>query len=219
MREFVFSQVFWQLIMATRWTILLGLIAFIGGGIFGLFFTFMRISTFRPVMWFSKIYISIFQGTPLLMQLFVIFFGLPLLIGKDISPWASAGIAFTAFTSAYFAEIWRGCVQAIPKEQWEAGASIGLSYLQQVWYVIIPQAVKIAIPPTVGFSVQVIKNTSLTSIIGFIELTRTAQALNNVTFKPFVIFGMICFIYFSLNYPLSILSKRLEAKLHVAGRN
>ncbi|HSQ26651.1 MAG TPA: amino acid ABC transporter permease, partial [Anaerolineales bacterium] len=122
------------------------------------------------------------------------------------------------YTSAYLSDIWRGSVESIPKAQWEAGTSLGLSWLQQFRYVILPQAVKVSIPPTIGFAVQVIKNTSLTSIIGYVELTRQGQILNNVTFRPFIIFSMIGVIYFVVCYPLSVYSKRLELKLTVESR-
>ncbi len=98
--------------------------------------------------------------------------------------------------SAYLADIWRGSIESIPFAQWESGTSLGLSWLDQFRFVILPQAIKVSIPPTIGFLVQVIKNTSLTSIIGYVELTRRGQILNNVTFEPFLIFTMVGVIYF-----------------------
>ncbi len=142
----------------------------------------------------------------------------PILLGFDVPAFVSASIALIAYTTAYLADIWRGSIESIPKAQWEAGTSLGLSWIQQFRYVILPQAIKVSIPPTIGFAVQVIKNTSLTSIIGFVELTRQGQILNNVTFRPFVIFTMVGVIYFVVCYPLSIYSKRLEAKLTVETR-
>jgi polar amino acid transport system permease protein len=213
MREFNFLEVFTTLLLATQWTIVLSLIAFIGGGILGLLLTMMRISKNRFARGASSFYISFVQGTPLLMQLFIIFFGIPILLGFDVPAFLSASIALIAYAAAYLADIWRGSVESIPKAQWEAGTSLGLSWLQQFRYVILPQAVKVSIPPTIGFAVQVIKNTSLTSIIGYVELTRQGQILNNVTFRPFAIFTMIGVIYFAICYPLSLYSKRLEAKL------
>lgn len=152
------------------------------------------------------------------MQLFVAFFGLAI-FGIEVSAWLAAAVALIAWTSAFLGEIWRGCIQAIPKTQWEASASLALGFTQQVRYVIFPQAFKIAIPPTVGFLVQVIKGTSLASVIGFIELTRAGTALNNVTFRPFLVFLIIGMIYFSLCYPLSVYSRKMERKLSVAGAN
>lgn len=215
LRQFTLGDIFLQLLIATQWTVYLSAVAFVGGGLVGLGFMVLRVMPFAPANWLARAYIQFIQGTPLLMQLFVVFFGISL-FGVDVSAWMAASVALIAFTSAFLAEIWRGCVQAIPKPQWEASAALGLGWLQQFRYVIVPQAVRIAIPPTVGFSVQVIKGTSLASIIGFIELTRAATALNNVTFRPFVVFLFVAAIYFSLCYPLTTWSRLLERRLNVA---
>lgn len=199
-----------------KWTLALSLIAFVLGGGVGLLILFARITHNRIVQALAKGYIEVFQGTPLLMQLFIVFFGLSL-IGIDISPWFAAAIGLTLFTSAYLAEIWRGCVESVPKGQWEASTSLALSYPQQMRYVILPQALRIAIPPTVGFSVQVVKGTAVTSIIGFAELTKTGSMLANATFQPFLVFGLVAVGYFMLCFPLSLYAKRLERKFHVAG--
>lgn len=218
MIEFDSLQVFYALLKAVQWTIVLSLIAFIGGGIVGLLLTMMRISSNVIIRSIAQFYIAFFQGTPLLMQLFLIFFGIPILLGFDVPALASASVALIFYASAYLADIWRGGVESISRTQWEAGAALGLSWLDQFRFVILPQAVKVSIPPTIGFLVQVIKNTSLTSIIGYVELTRRGQMLNNIYFKPFLIFAMVGFIYFVVCYPLSIYSKRLEAQLTVEAR-
>lgn len=213
MQEFDFANTLTMLLGAARWTLMLSAIAFTFGGAVGLLVMVMRISPVRPLRWISRLYIEFFQGTPLLVQLFLIFFGLPILIGYNISPLLSAGIALTIYTSAFLADIWRGCVEAIPRGQWEGSAALGLGFLQQLWHVILPQAIKISIPPSIGFLVQVVKNTSLTAIIGYVELTRQGQILNNVTFRPFTIFLMVGAIYFVICFPLSRYSKTLESKL------
>ena len=218
MTEFNFFQVLLALVKALQWTLILSLIAFAGGGIFGLLLTMMRISDNVILKRIAQFYIAFFQGTPLLMQLFLIFFGIPIVLGFDVSAIIVASIAMTFYASAYLADIWRGSVQAIPVTQWEAAKSLGLSWLEQFRLIILPQAVKISIPPTIGFLVQVIKNTSLTSIIGFTELTWRGQILNNVTFNPFLIFTMVGVIYFIVCYPLSLYSQRLETKLTIESR-
>ncbi|KAA3664100.1 MAG: amino acid ABC transporter permease [Chloroflexi bacterium] len=218
MTEFKFYEVLFALVKALQWTVILSLIAFTGGGIIGMLLTMMRISKNKIIKSIAQFYISFFQGTPLLMQLFLIFFGIPIVLGFDVPAIVSASVALIFYASAYLADIWRGSVESIPRTQWEAGTALGLSWLEQFRFVILPQAVKISIPPTVGFLVQVIKNTSLTSIIGYVELTRRGQVLNNVTFKPFIIFTMVGFIYFIVCYPLSLYSKRLETKLTVEAR-
>ncbi len=218
MTDFKFFEVLFALIKALQWTVILSLIAFTGGGIIGMLLTIMRIAKNKIPRRTAQFYISFFQGTPLLMQLFLIFFGIPIVLGFDVPAIVSASIALIFYASAYLADIWRGSVESIPKTQWEAGTALGLSWLEQFRFVILPQAVKVSIPPTVGFLVQVIKNTSLTSIIGYVELTRRGQVLNNLTFKPFIIFTMVGFLYFIVCYPLSLYSKRLETKLTVEAR-
>ncbi len=204
-----------NLLLATRWTIALSLVAFVCGGAVGLLLLFMRMSGLRALRRLVVLYVEFFQGTPLLMQLFMLFFGVAL-FGVEISPWMAASLALTFWTSAFLTEIWRGCVESVPKGQWEAGASVALSYVEQMRYVILPQALRIAVPPTVGFSVQVIKGTALASIIGFVELTRAGTMINNATFRPFLVYSIVGLIYFALCYPLSLLAKSLERRLNAS---
>ncbi|MDQ0503251.1 amino acid ABC transporter permease [Xanthobacter agilis] len=215
MSDFSFWIILQNLLLATRWTILLSLIAFVSGGIVGLLVLLARVSHGRVLRILSLGYIEVFQGTPLLMQLFLFFFGVAL-FGIEVSPWVAAWLALTLWTSAFLAEIWRGCVESIPKGQWEASESLALSYGEQMRHVILPQALRIAVAPTVGFSVQVVKGTALASIIGFVELTKAGTMLNNVTFRPFLVYTLVALIYFALCFPLSWYSKRLEGRLNVA---
>jgi len=215
MLQFSLWDILSNLLIATQWTIVLSLIAFVCGGIVGLILLFMRTSQIAPLEWFTKIYIELFQGTPLLMQLFLFFFGIAL-FDIEVSPWMAATMALTFWTSAFLAEIWRGCVESIPKGQWEASSSLAMSYVEQMRYVILPQASRIAVAPTVGFSVQVVKGTALASIIGFVELTKASTMLNNATFRPFVVYSMSARIYFCLCYPLSWCAKKIEGQLNVA---
>ncbi|OJY21314.1 amino acid ABC transporter permease [Pandoraea sp. 64-18] len=203
------------LLLAARWTLALSAIAFVCGGGVALMLLVVRVGR---VSWAARavaLYIEVFQGTPLLMQLFLVFFGLPLL-GLDVSPWVAAAVCLTLYTSAYLTEIWRGCVDAIPHGQWEASSSLAMRYGEQLRHVILPQALRIAIAPTVGFSVQVVKSTALASIIGFDELTKTGTMLTNATFQPFTVYGLVALLYFAACYPLSLWARHLERKLHVA---
>jgi polar amino acid transport system permease protein len=218
MLQFSFWDILSNLLIATQWTIVLSLIAFVCGGIVGLILLFMRMSQIAALEWFTKIYIEVFQGTPLLMQLFLFFFGIAL-FGVEVSAWTAATAALTFWTSAFLAEIWRGCVESIAKGQWEASSSLAMGYLQQMRYVILPQAMRIAIPPTVGFSVQVVKGTALTSIIGFVELSKASTMITNATFQPFTVYAFVALIYFALCWPLSRASQSLERKLNVAHRS
>ncbi len=218
MNEFTTWDILRNLLLATRWTIVLSLATFVFGGIVGLILLFMRTGKSRVLRNVAWGYIEVLQGTPLLMQLFLAFFGLAL-FGLNVPPWLAAGLALTLWTSAFLAEIWRGCVEAIAKGQWEASASLGMGYVQQMRWVVLPQAFKIAIPPTVGFSVQIVKGTAVTSIIGFVELLKAGTIVTNATFQPFVVYGFVALIYFALCYPLSMSSQVLERKLNVAHRN
>lgn len=218
MIEFTTWDILRNLLLATRWTILLSIVSFVGGGLVGGILLFMRIGKSRVLRIVSKYYVELFQGTPLLMQLFLAFFGLGL-VGIAVPAWLAAGVALILWSAAFLTEIWRGCVESITKGQWEASSSLGMGYLQQMRYVILPQALKIAVPPTVGFSVQVVKGTSLTSIIGFIELSKAGTMVTNATFMPFTVYGLVALIYFALCWPLSKSSQILERKLNVAHRN
>jgi polar amino acid transport system permease protein len=210
-REFTFNE-FWYLVQATRWTIFLAAVAFVGGGVVGLIIALMRTAKARAPVVAAIAYIKLFQGTPLLMQLYLIYFGSNM-FGMRIDPWTAAALAYTLYASAFLAEIWRGCIQAIPKGQWEGARSLALGYVHQLRFIILPQALRIATPPTVGFLVQLLKGTSLASIIGFVELTRAAQVVNNSTFRPFTVYAIVAGLYFALCWPLSRLADRLESRL------
>lgn len=191
------------------WTLVLTAMAFVGGGIVGFLVALGRITPSRAVRMLTAAYVQLIQGTPLLVIMFIIYFGLPTL-GFSITPLFAAGISLTIYVSAYLGEIWRGCLESVPKAQWEAAECLALSRLQRMFKVILPQAIRIATPPTVGFSVQIVKNTSLASVVGFVELTRAGQLINNSIFEPFLIYLIVAALYFCLCFPLSAFSQRLE---------
>ncbi len=211
MIEFTFWDILRNLLLAARWTVLLSIVAFVGGAVVGMLVLFLRISKNRWSRRFSSGYIALFQGTPLLMQLFLMFFGLPML-GFRIEPWTAAVFGLTFFASAYLAEIWRSGVDALPRGQWDAGASLGLHYLQELRLIILPQAFSITRAPAVGFLVQLVKATALTSIIGFEELVRTSNAINNATFEPFTVYGLVALIFFVICFPLTQYARMLEVR-------
>ena len=204
-------QEFRFILEAARWTLLLSAVAFVGGAIGGLLVALARTSDSPAARIASTVFVQVFQGTPLLLQLFLVFFGAPVL-GWDINPWLAAGVALILNTSAFLGEIWRGCIQAIPRGQWEAAEALGLHYVDRMRDVVLPQAFKIALPPTVGYMVQVVKGTSLAAIIGFTEVTRAGQIINNATFQPLLVFGVVALIYFALCWPLSLLAGRMERR-------
>lgn len=214
MRTFGYSD-FWFIVEAAQWTVMLSLIAFAGGGLVGLIIALSRTSENQLARTLSMGFIQLFRGTPLLLQLFLVFFGAPV-IGLDINPWLAAAVALTLNSGAFLGEIWRGCIEAIPRGQWEAAEALGLSYRHKMRDVVLPQALKIAVPPTVGYLVQIVKGTSLAAIIGFTELTRAGQIINNATFEPMVVFSVVAAIYFFLCWPLSLLAAYMERRLSVS---
>ncbi|MFN7155622.1 MAG: amino acid ABC transporter permease [Acidovorax sp.] len=210
MRTFGLSE-FLFIVQAAQWTLALSAIAFVGGALLGLLVALSRTSENAVARSAARAFIQVFQGTPLLLQLFLIFFGAPVL-GLDINPWVAAGAALVLNSAAFLAEIWRGCIEAVPRGQWEAAQALNLSYINRMRFVVLPQAFKIALPPTVGYMVQIIKGTSLAAIIGFTEITRAGQIINNATFQPLHVFTTVAALYFVICWPLSLLAARMERK-------
>lgn len=217
MIEFSTWDILRNLLLAARWTVVLALMTFVTGTALGLVVLMMRSSRNKILQRTAWAYIELFQGTPLLMQLFLAFFGMSL-AGVDVPAWLAAGVALTLWSAAFLAEIWRGCVDSIAKGQWEASSSLAMGYVHQMRYVILPQALRVAVAPTVGFSVQIVKSTALTSIIGFTELSKASTIITNATFQPFTVYAYAALFYFALCWPLSRLSLRLERKLNASYR-
>jgi polar amino acid transport system permease protein len=215
MVDFTLWDILRNLLLAARWTVVLSLVAFAGGALVGAALLVARIARLPGAQRGVALYVQLFQGTPLLMQLFLAYFGLALL-GLDVPAWFAAGLALTLYSSAYLTEIWRGCVEAIPKGQWEAADSLALNLREKLQHVIGPQALRIAVPPTVGFAVQVIKGTALASVLGFIELTKAGNMISNATFRPFTVYACVALLYFLLCFPVSAWAHRLERSMLAA---
>ncbi|MBZ9603252.1 amino acid ABC transporter permease [Phyllobacterium chamaecytisi] len=200
-------------------TVILSSLTFIFGGILGFIIALARISPITVIAKGTGVYIEILQGMPLLVMMGLCFYG-PGIFGYDsLSPLQAATFALTLYSSAYLGEIWRGCLQSVAKPQWEAAECLGISRWHRMRYVILPQALRIATPPTVGFMVQIIKNTSIASlVVGYAELSYNAKIINNSTFQPFLYFGIAALMYFAICYPLAVQSRVLERKLNVANR-
>jgi polar amino acid transport system permease protein len=217
MTDFSLWDILRNLLLALRWTVVLSLIAFVGGGIVGALLLFVRMRGGKAAGKAVGLYVQLFQGTPLLMQLFLAYFGIAL-FGIDVSAWTAASVALTLYTSAFLTEIWRGCVASIPKGQWEASGSLAMSFSEQLRHVVLPQAAKLALGPTVGFLVQVVKGTALASVIGFIELTKAGSMISNATFKPFLVYACVALMYFVLCFPISLYAHSIERKFHADRR-
>ncbi|WP_313557675.1 amino acid ABC transporter permease [Agrobacterium cavarae] len=206
------------LLRAAGWTVLLTGIAFAIGSLAGGVFAIMRLAQNWVLRSIAAGYITVIQSIPVLMILFMSYYGLTL-FGFELPPLLAASLSLSIYVSAYLAEIWRGSIQAVPQQQWEASASLALTRFQQYRHIILPQALRISLPPTVGFLVQLVKNTSIVSVVGFVELSRAGQLVNNATFRPFQVFLVVAILYFAICFPLSRLSRYLERVLHVGRSN
>ena len=200
------------LLRSAGWTLVLAAAATLLGGALGLGVALARVGASSVARDAARIYIAVIQGVPVLMVLFLSYYGLAR-AGFELPPIVAASLALGLYASAYLGEIWRGAIQSVPRGQWEASASLGLSVAEQYRHVILPQSVSIALPPTVGFLVQLVKNTSIVSVVSVVELTRAGQLVNNVTFQPFPVFGAVAAIYLAICYPMSRASRRLERRL------
>lgn len=213
MRTFNLSD-FLFLLSAFKWTVTLSAIAMVMGGLLGLGIALMRISKYAPLRAAATGYITVIQGIPLLGLLMFAYFGIPVFLGLNVPALLAVSAAYTIWAASFFGEIWRAGIQSIKKSQWEAAACLGISRWQQFRYVIAPQAMRVALPPTVGFVVQMIKGTSLAAIVGFVEITRAGQITSAATFQPLLIYSVVGAIYFSVCFPLTIWSRKLEDRLH-----
>ncbi|HUZ62115.1 MAG TPA: amino acid ABC transporter permease [Acetobacteraceae bacterium] len=205
------------LLRGLLWTVALSAAGFLGGGAAGLAIALARGSGRPALAQAARGYIAVFQGTPLLMQLFVAYYGLAL-VGLKLSAWTSVAIGLTLHASAYLGEIWRGAVEAVPSGQSEAARALSLGYVSRMRHVVWPQALRISLPATVGFLVQLIKGTSLAAIVGFTELSRAGTIISNQNFKPLLVFGVVGCLYFLLCWPLSLYGTRLQRRFATAVR-
>ncbi|TXR50413.1 amino acid ABC transporter permease [Phyllobacterium endophyticum] len=213
-REFGFSE-FLFLLEGARWTIILSLLAFTFGGALGLAVALARTSKFTMLRGLMAAYIQIFQGTPLLIQLFFVYFGLPLLDIK-VDVWLALTVGLSLHASAFLGEIWRGSIEAVPTGQSEAARALGVGYVHRMTDVVLPQAFRIGLPATIGFLVNLIKGTALAALLGLTELTRSGQLMANITFQPLQVYGAVGLVYFFICLPLTYFSATVERRLNAA---
>lgn len=199
------------ILRSAQWTVLLAGAALGGGALFGAVLTAAGIARARAPRHAMTLFVQLVQGTPLLILLLLAYFGLSAL-GLELGAMLSSALALTVYAGAFLATIWRTAILSARPGQWEGAAALGLGRWQQLRLVVLPQALRVALAPTCGFAVQVIKNTSLASIVGFIELTRAGQIVSNVTFQPLLAFGAVAATYFSLCLPFTLLSEWLETR-------
>ncbi|WP_273794473.1 amino acid ABC transporter permease [Brucella intermedia] len=211
-RSFGFSE-FLFILDGAKWTVILSLLAFTFGGLGGLVVALGRTSAKRWLRYLMATYIQIFQGTPLLIQLFFFYFGLPIL-GIRVDIWVALIIGLSLHASAFLGEIWRGSIQAVSTGQDEAARALGIGYFHRMKDVVLPQAFRIGLPATIGFLVNLIKGTALAALLGLTELTRSGQLMANITFEPMKVYGTVGLIYFIICVPLTYYSARIEKRLN-----
>lgn len=204
------------LLTALQWTVALVILALAFGTPLALGLALLRTGKTKVLRILSSSFIQIIQGIPLLGLLMFFYFGIPVFLGYDIPAMVAVGVAYAIYTAAFLGDIWRGGIQAIKHAQWEAAACLGISKWHQFRYVIAPQAFRIALPATVGFLVQLVKNTSLASIVGFVELARAGQIVSAGTFQPLLVYSIVAVIYFAVCFPLTAWSRKLEVQYNGA---
>jgi len=172
----------------------------------------------RPWLWMpAAAYIEVIRDSPLLMQLYVIFFALPILLKVEVPVFWAGVAALVINGSAFMAEIVRAGIQSVGRDQWESARSLGMGYLQIMRWVVLPQALRVMIPPGVGLFIGLVKDSSIVSVLSYIELTRAGQILMEKTFLSFQVFGIVAVLYFAICYPLSRLALYSERRLKLGG--
>ena len=186
------------------------------GSVIGFGFSLMRISKQRILSLLTFAYAEIFRGTPILVQLFLVYFGLPIVFHINVSAFTTVAVSMILYTAGYMTEIFRAAIQAVDRGQWDASYTIGMTYTQALFKVVVPQAMRIAVPPTLGQFISILKDSSLASIIGFMELTKAGMAVRARTSSTLLAFTIVTCLYFVICYGLSIASRRVELRLKKA---
>jgi cystine transport system permease protein len=197
------------------YTLLLALSAMVGGLALGLPTALMRVAPWAPLRWPAAIYVSMFRGTPLLVQLFVVYYGLPS-IGIEFTPVTAGVLTLSLNAGAYLSESLRGAIHAVALGQWRAAFSLGLGWGQTLRYVVLPQALRVAVPSMSNTLISLIKDTSLVSVITMTELMLVTKELISVTFRPLPLYVAAAIIYWGLSLFFERLQGRAERRLNRA---
>ena len=197
-------------------TVLLCLAGLGLGTVIAIIIGLARVSRVRWLWVPAAAYIEVIRDSPLLMQLYLVFFALPLM-GMNVPIFVAGVAALMVNSSAFMAEIVRAGIQSVGKEQWDAARGLGMGYFQSMRWVVLPQALRVMIPPGVGLLIGLIKDSSIVSVLSYLELTRVGQILTEKTFRSFQVFGIVALLYFLLCYPLSRLALYTERRLKISG--
>jgi polar amino acid transport system permease protein len=196
-------------------TLWISWLALILGGVIGFAIGMMRIARWAPLRWFALGYTELFRSVPPLVMFFGCFFGVSFALKTDLSPFTSATIALTAVASSLMAEVVRAGIESVSRGQWEAAYSSGMNYRQVFRYIIWPQAIRVMLPPSVGVYISTLKDSSLASVIGYVELTKSGLLVRETTGSSFEVFFIVATMYFIVNYLISLGGAYLERRFHI----
>jgi polar amino acid transport system permease protein len=184
------------------------------GSVVGLVFGLARAAPSAPVRWLAAIYVNFIRGQPVLIILLFLYFAIPLVVpSATVARGPTAVVGLTVYAGAYIAEIVRGAIEAIPKGQSEAASALGMGYLLRYRYIILPQAMKLAVPPGIGFLISLVKASSLVSVIGYIDLTKAGRTVSTLNQEPLITFLIVAVLYFALSYPIALFGRWYERRL------
>ena len=206
------------ILKAAGTTLWLSWLAMLLGAAGGTAVAVLRMSRFWPLRVLALVYTEFWRSVPILIVLFFAYFGLPLVLGIDISPFAAATLALALHASATMSEVVRAGVASVGRGQWEAADSAGFSRVQAVRYVIAPQAIRVVLPPSMGVFITTLKESSLASVIGYIELTKTGLLVRESTDGGFAPLLALAAIYFIINYAISLVGGAMERRFHIGRR-
>jgi polar amino acid transport system permease protein len=211
---FDFGQFMPSLVRGAVLTIFLCLVSGLLGTLLGVVFGIARSAPLAVVRWLAAVYTNFIRGIPILIILLFVYFAVPLMFPTaTFSRAVTAIVGLSVYSGAYMAEIFRGSIEAIPRGQLEAAEALGMRYLQKMRFVILPQALKIAVPPAIGFLIALVKASSLVSVIGYTDLTRAGRIVTSENHQPLVTYLIVAALYFVISYPISLFGRWYERRL------
>lgn len=207
------------LLRAVGTTLWLSWLAVLLGAVGGILLALLRTARWRALRVPALLYTEFFRSIPILIVMFFCYFGMPLLLAADLSPFAAATIALALHASSTMSEVVRAGIQSVGRGQWEAAQASGMNYVQVMRHIIGPQAIRVVLPPSVGIFITTLKESSLASVIGYIELTKTGLLVRESTDGGFAPLLALAFLYFLINYAISLAGGALERRFHVGRRS
>ena len=183
-----------------------------GGAVVGL----ARLSRVRPVRGAAIAYIEVFRSIPIYVLLYFVFYGMPFVSGINLSPFAAATVSLSLIASSFMAEVVRAGIQSVAHGQWEAAQSSGMRFVQTMRHVVGPQAIRVMLPPSIGVYISTLKESSLASVIGYVELTQTGLLIREATGNSVIVLGTVAMLYFVINYSISLGGGYLERRFRIA---